>query len=73
MLRTLAGDRPRLWDLALPQAEFAYNSMINRSTGDSPFAIVYTKLPNNVVDLLALPNATNHSTIDSPHHNIQTR
>jgi hypothetical protein len=29
------------WDNVLPQAEFAYNDSVNRSTGKSPFEIVY--------------------------------
>ena len=37
----MAGDRPHQWDLILPQAEFAYNSSQNRTTGKTPFEIVY--------------------------------
>lgn len=33
MVRCIVGEKPKLWHLALPQAEFAFNSMINRSTG----------------------------------------
>ena len=33
MLRSLVADRPKQWDLALSQAKFAFNSMVNRSTG----------------------------------------
>jgi hypothetical protein len=29
------------WDNILSQAEFAYNESVNRSTGQSPFQIVY--------------------------------
>jgi hypothetical protein len=29
------------WDQILPQAEFAYNDSVNRSTGKSPFHILY--------------------------------
>ncbi|PKU75932.1 hypothetical protein MA16_Dca005979 [Dendrobium catenatum] len=54
----------------LSTAEFAYNSMVNRSTGKSPFSIVYTKLPNLALDVVVLPKCksgiaakfTSHST-----------
>lgn len=55
MIHSFAGDKPKTWDLTLAQAEFAFNSMVNRSMGLAPFAIVYTKLPNLVVDLRELP------------------
>ena len=35
------GEKPKGWDLILPQVEFSYNNSINRSTGRSPFQIVY--------------------------------
>lgn len=41
--------------LALAQAEFAYNNSTNRSTKKSPFQIVYTAVPQHVVDLVPLP------------------
>ena len=41
LLRCLVGDKPKGWDMILPQAEFAYNNSVNRSTGKSPFQIVY--------------------------------
>lgn len=41
--------------LAIPKAEFAYNSSINRSTGKSPFQVVYGRSPNSVLDFVPLP------------------
>lgn len=55
MLRCLAGVHPKLWDDVLSYAEFAYNSMVNRSTGKNPFQIVYMKLSNHIVDLTVIP------------------
>ena len=52
MLHSLVGEHPKKWDLFLPQAEFSYNNMPNRSTKFSSFQIVYTKVPNNTFDLL---------------------
>lgn len=54
MLRSQVEENPKQWDLFLPQAEFAYNNMSNRSrsTGFSLFQIVYTKVPNSTVDLI---------------------
>ena len=51
LLRSLIGENVKTWDLVLPQAEFAYNSSINRSTGKSPFQVVYGRSPTHVVDL----------------------
>jgi hypothetical protein len=41
--------------LALAQVEFAYNNMVNRSTGKAPFEVVYRRTPRLAVDLAALP------------------
>ena len=40
LLRCLVGKHINNWDTILPQAEFAYNSLVNRTTGMSPFEIV---------------------------------
>ncbi|XP_020697136.1 uncharacterized protein LOC110110136 [Dendrobium catenatum] len=42
----------RQWEEMLSSAELAYNSMINHSTGKSPFNIVYTNL---ALDVAVLP------------------
>jgi hypothetical protein len=37
LLRSLVTEHHSQWDSILPQAEFAYNDSVNRSTGQSPF------------------------------------
>ncbi|PKU75814.1 hypothetical protein MA16_Dca018315 [Dendrobium catenatum] len=64
MLRCLVQEHPKLWDDLLGQAEFAYNSMTNRSTGKSSFSIVYTKLPNHTMDLAVLPKCSSKLAAD---------
>ena len=55
MIRSIYGDKPKLWDSALSHAKFAYNSSVHRTTWKAPFAIVYTKIPRQAVDLVKLP------------------
>ena len=61
LLRCLSSDRPKQWDFALPQAEFAYNSAVNRSTTLSPFAVVYSFTPRIPLDLLQIPSPNGKS------------
>ena len=37
LLRCLTKEYGQAWDQVLPQAEFAYNDSVNRTTGKSPF------------------------------------
>ncbi|GKE12382.1 RNA-directed DNA polymerase [Tanacetum coccineum] len=41
LLRSLIRDNAKQWDLILSQAEFAYNRSVNRTTGKSPFEVMY--------------------------------
>jgi hypothetical protein len=41
LLHCLVADHVTSWDLALPQAEFAFNNSFNRSIGCTPFEVVY--------------------------------
>ncbi|XP_026383813.1 uncharacterized protein K02A2.6-like [Papaver somniferum] len=49
------GGKQKQWDNLLPNMEFAYNTSVNRSTGKTPFEIVYSKVPNHILDLVVLP------------------
>ncbi|PKU84163.1 hypothetical protein MA16_Dca002675 [Dendrobium catenatum] len=58
MLRCLVQDNPKKWEERLSQDEFAYNATPNRSTGPSPFQLIYTKQPNQIVDVAILPKSS---------------
>ena len=45
------GISPKGWDFILPKVEFSYNNSINRSTGESPFQIVYGSSPRTALEL----------------------
>ncbi|GJV32644.1 putative reverse transcriptase domain-containing protein [Tanacetum coccineum] len=53
LLRCLLGDHVKAWDQKLCQAEFAHNHVVNRSTGFSPFQVVYSAQPRGPLDLMA--------------------
>jgi hypothetical protein len=70
LLRCLVTDHHSSWDLLLPQAEFAYNSSVNRSTGLSPFEIVTGTKPKVPMDLTSLstPSRISEAAEDLSHH-----
>ena len=51
LLRSLIKSHSKAWDLILPHAEFAYNMALNKTTGFSPFKIVYGVEPLTPLDL----------------------
>ncbi|XP_076902253.1 uncharacterized protein LOC143556935 [Bidens hawaiensis] len=55
LLRCLVSDHVKSWDQKLCQADFAHNHAVNRSTGFSPFEVVYSAKPRGPLDLMSLP------------------
>lgn len=58
LLRCLVGDNIKSWDSVLCQAEFAHNHAKNRSTGFSPFRVVFGLVPRGPLDLSLEPDRT---------------
>ena len=54
LLQSIVREKPKQWDLVLPQVEFSYNSSVNRSIGKSPFQAVYGRNPMGLLDLVQL-------------------
>ncbi|GKE41704.1 RNA-directed DNA polymerase [Tanacetum coccineum] len=48
-------DNAKQWDLILSQAEFAYNRLVNRTTGKSPFEDLYGRNLITPLDLVLVP------------------
>nr|GFA66171.1 RNA-directed DNA polymerase [Tanacetum cinerariifolium] len=55
LLRSLIRDNAKQWDLILPLAEFAYNRSINRTTGKSPFEVMYGRNLITPLDFVPVP------------------
>jgi hypothetical protein len=51
LLRSLVTEHHSQWYQIMSQAEFAYNDSVNKSTGNSPFQIVYIMKPRGVSEL----------------------
>ena len=62
ILRILVYENMKQWDLALAQAEFAYNDSPNKSTGMSHFHIVYGMNPRVVYEIKNLGGQERRST-----------
>jgi hypothetical protein len=62
LLRSLVTEHHSQWDNILPQAEFVYNDSVNRSTGQSPFQIVYGMQPRGISELRNSEQTTTRST-----------
>jgi len=54
LLSTLIGEHIESWDLKLSIAEFAYNSLVNRTTGKSLHEIVYGFRHRQPTDLILM-------------------
>jgi hypothetical protein len=51
LLRSLVDEHHSQWDHILPQVEFSYNDLPNRSTRKRPFQIMYGMQPRGVFEL----------------------
>ncbi|GKB00060.1 RNA-directed DNA polymerase [Tanacetum coccineum] len=66
-LWTRLGDNAKQCGLILPQAEFAYNRSVNRTTGKSAFEIMYGKNPITPMDLVPVPEVRQFSKEGADH------
>ena len=65
-MRCLVANHVASWDFVLPQAEFAFNNFINRSTGCTPFEVVFGFRPHTPLNLhsLTLPARPGEAALD---------
>nr|GEU52981.1 reverse transcriptase domain-containing protein [Tanacetum cinerariifolium] len=61
LLRGLIGDNAKHWDLILPQVEFFDNGLVNHTTGESPFKVVYGRNPITHLDLVLVPGTVRYN------------
>ncbi|GJV31020.1 RNA-directed DNA polymerase [Tanacetum coccineum] len=61
LLRALITTNLKQWEDLLPRAEFAYNRAPNKTTGLSPFEVVYGLNPSTPLDLAALDTTSKFS------------
>lgn len=67
LLRILIGDRPKQQGMLLSQAYFAYNNLVNRLNGVSPFHVVYGRSPRGVTNLVKV--ITDRKNVDEEDFN----
>lgn len=63
LMHCLAWDHKASWDLILLHIEFAFNNYVNKSTGCTPFEVVYSFRPNTPLDLHPLNVPTRSSEV----------
>ncbi|KAJ0454022.1 putative nucleotidyltransferase, Ribonuclease H [Helianthus annuus] len=61
LLRALITSNMKQWEDLLPRAEFAYNRAPNKTTGISPFKVVYGLNPPTPLDLAVLDTSSKFS------------
>jgi hypothetical protein len=62
LLRSMVTEHHNQWDQILPQGKFSYKDSPNRSTGKSPFQILYGMQPRGVSELRDLEQSEIIST-----------
>ena len=55
LLQSIVREKPKQWDLYLPQEKISYNISLNISTGKYPFQVVYGRNHMGVLYLVQLP------------------